>query len=204
MVMAMSVEAGYLSDILTRVRRYTAKRHQVIEGELAGKIVALVITGAGRAAARQGAELLIAGHRPRWIVSAGFAGALDPTLARNDLVLPHEVTDLEGRCTRTFAPIPDLPASIRTQARLITVDKVITGSAQKAELRRIQGADLVDMETSAVAGLAADRSLGFISIRVISDDARSELPAEVAGLISKTGSYRVAQRSEPSGSGLPP
>ena len=73
-VMALAIEAGYLCDSLKRVRRYTAQTHSIIEGELAGKIVAVVLTGAGKAAARHGSEVLIAGHRPRWIISAGFAG----------------------------------------------------------------------------------------------------------------------------------
>ncbi|MGB2607660.1 MAG: nucleoside phosphorylase, partial [Isosphaeraceae bacterium] len=65
-VMALAIEAGYLCDSLKRVRRYTAQTHSIIEGELAGKIVVVVLTGAGKAAARHGSEVLIAGHRPRW------------------------------------------------------------------------------------------------------------------------------------------
>ena len=53
------------------------------------------------------------------------------------------------------------------------------------------------METSSLAALAGRRGLRFLSVRVISDDASTELPAEVAGLLSHTGSYRlgVALRS---------
>ena len=63
--------------------------------------MAVVLTGpAEGGCAAAGAELLIAGHRPRWIISAGFAGGLDPALARNDLVLPHEVIDLGAQPDR--------------------------------------------------------------------------------------------------------
>ena len=37
----------------------------------------------GVSAARRATQLLVNGHRPSWIISAGFAGALNPTLARN-------------------------------------------------------------------------------------------------------------------------
>ena len=77
-VMALPIEVGYLCDSLKRVRKYTAQTHSIIEGELAGKIVAVVLSGPGKAAARRGAEVLIAGHRPRWLLSAGFAGASIP------------------------------------------------------------------------------------------------------------------------------
>jgi len=42
-----------------------------------------------------------------------------------------------------------------------------------------------------VAALCAERDTRFLAVRVISDDARTELPAEVAALLTRTGSYRV-------------
>src|SRR4051794_13084746 len=86
-VAAMSIEVGFLVDRLSKVRKYAGPRPTVIEGECAGKVVALVVAGLGREAARAGARILLDGHRPRWIVSAGFAGALDLELRRNDVVL---------------------------------------------------------------------------------------------------------------------
>ena len=190
-VIAMAIEAGYLFDSLKRVRRYSARSTTITEGELCGKLVAVILTGPGKAAARRGAELLIAGHRPQWIISAGFAGALDPALARNDLVVPGEVADLAGEVIALDSSISTVPPSVRTGGRLLSVDRVITRAAEKAELRCAQGADLIDMETSAVAMLARERSMRFLSLRVISDDATVELPPEVANLLSHSGSYRL-------------
>jgi adenosylhomocysteine nucleosidase len=190
-VMALPIEAGYVSDSLTKVRRYSARAQAIHEGELSGKTVALVISGPGRTAARRGAELLIAGHRPRWIISAGFAGGLDPTLARNDLVLPREVIDLEQNLIPIASDLPAIPGVRSEGSRLLTVDRVIVRSAEKAELRMSHGADLVDMETSALAALSRERAIRFLSVRVISDDATEELAPEVSRLLSHTGSYRV-------------
>jgi len=190
-VMALAIEAGYLCDSLRRVRRYTAQTHSIIEGELAGKIVAVVLTGPGKAAASHGSQVLLAGHRPRWMISAGFAGGIDPSLARNDLVIPHQVIDLGGNLIAIDRSIPDLPGVKRTEGRLLTVDRLIASPAEKAGLRQSHGADLIDMETSSVALLARDRSLRFLAIRVISDDASGELPAEVARLLAHSGSYRM-------------
>src|SRR4051812_15978101 len=190
-VMALPIEAGYFSDSLTKVRKYSARSLPVLEGELGGKIVAIVTSGPGRSAARRGAELLFAGHRPRWIISAGFAGGLDGTLARNDLVLPREVIDLDGTLIEIADELPAFPGVRPEGGRLLTVDRVIVGSAQKAELRRAFGAALVDMEPSGVAALAGGRSLRFLAVGVISDDAAAELAPGVARLLSHSGSYRV-------------
>ena len=190
-VMALAIEAGYLCDSLKRVRKYTAQTHSIIEGELAGKIVVVLLTGAGKVAARHGSEVLIAGHRPRWIISAGFAGALDPSLARSDLVIPRDVIDLAGNLIAIDRSIPDLPGVRSTVARLLTVDRLIARPTEKADLRRLHAAELIDMETSAVALLARDRCVRFLAIRVISDDAGAELPPEVARLLAHSGSYRT-------------
>ena len=43
----------------------------------------------------------------------------------------------------------------------------------------------------AVAAACAERLVRFLAIRVVSDDARTTLPREVASLLTKSGSYRV-------------
>ena len=193
-VAALGLEIGFLLDQLSAVRKYTGPRHSVIEGECAGKLVAVVVTGMGREAARQGAELLLDGHRPRWLLSAGFAGALDPALPRLAVVMPNEVIDPEGHryAIDVAVPAPEGGGrpTIRT-GRLLTVDRIIATAVEKAELRGQYAADLVDMETSAVAALCSARGMRFLAIRVISDDAQVDLPPEVVTLMTHSGSYRV-------------
>jgi adenosylhomocysteine nucleosidase len=190
-VAALPMEVGYLVDSLRRVRKYHAASMPVVEGELDGKIVAIAIGGMGREAARRAAGVLVDGHRPSWMITAGFAGALHPDLERNDLAVPAEVIDTEGQ--RFAIDCPEaLGAGIRHSAgRLLTVDRLILGSSEKQELHRDSGADLVDMESSAVAALCAERLVRFLAIRVVSDDARKDLPREVASLITQSGSYRI-------------
>jgi adenosylhomocysteine nucleosidase len=190
-VMALPIEAGYLCDSLTKVRKYTARKHTIVEGELGDKIVAVVLSGAGRKAARLGAEMLIAGHRPSWLFSAGFAGGLDPALARNDLVIPDQVVDSEGNQVDIDTSVFDLPETVRTRGRLLTMDRIIASSAEKAKIRQEHQADLIDMESSALALIARERLLRFLSVRVISDEASTELPPEIASMLAHTGSYRA-------------
>ncbi len=133
----------------------------MIEGECGGKLVALVLTGMGRPRAQRGLEILLDGHRPRWVVSAGFGGALDPDLRRNDIVLPTEVINAEGRRFAIDLPVPpESQAQGVRPGRLLTVDEFVRKAAEKAELRRKYGADVVDMETSAVAASAPSGASG--------------------------------------------
>ncbi|AGA27253.1 phosphorylase family protein [Singulisphaera acidiphila] len=191
-VAAMSIEVGFLMDRMKRVRKYAGPKHSVIEGECEGKVVALIVTGMGREAARRGAQLLLDGHRPRWILSAGFAGALDPALRRNEIVMASEVVDLEGQRYAIDVGVPPTALGPRVRSgRLLTVDAIVRTAVEKAELHARFGADVVDMETSSVASLCSERLVRFLSIRVVSDEAGIDLPPEVAALMTRSGSYQV-------------
>jgi adenosylhomocysteine nucleosidase len=189
-VAALPIEVGNLIDGLKKVWKYHALNVPVIEGEHRGRIVAVAVGGAGRAAARRAADLLISGHHPRWIVSAGFAGGINPALARNQLVLAHEVLDFEGSREPIAVP-PEVAEHVSHKSgRLLTLDQPVLRSAQKAELAKDHQADLVDMETSAVATLCREKGVRFLSVRVISDDAHSDLPPEVGALLARSGGYQ--------------
>lgn len=190
-VAAMSIEVAPFLARLGNVRKYSSDRHTVIEGELGGKIVAAIVAGPGRAAARKGASLLIGGHRPSWILSAGFGGALDPSLKRDDLVIASELVSPDGERLSIDFKLGDDPASGVRSGTLATIDTIARTAVEKAELRARTGADVVDMETWAVASLCAERNVRFLPIRVISDEAGVDLPREVAAIFGKSGSYLV-------------
>ena len=191
-VAALSIEISPFLARLTNVRKYATARDTIIEGELAGKLVAAVITGPGRKNASRGAQLLIGGHRPNWLISAGFGGALDLNLRRNDVVFASEVVDEDGVSLLIDVAVPDDPANARVSlGKLITVDRILRTAVEKAALRDRTGAAVVDMETAAVAALCGDRNVKFLAIRVISDEAGVDLPREIATILGRTGGYRI-------------
>ncbi len=191
LVAALSIEVAPLLDRLTNVRKYTTARRTVIEGELAGKIVAAIITGPGRNAATKGANHLLIGHRPKWVVSAGFAGALNPSLRRDDIVLANEIIDPEGARYVIDLAMQDDPTARVGSGKLATVDAIVRTAEEKSRLRELTGADVVDMETSAVAAVCRERGFLLLSVRVISDEAGIDLPPEIAAILGRSGGYRV-------------
>jgi adenosylhomocysteine nucleosidase len=137
---------------------------------------------------------LISGHRPRWIISAGFGGALNPGLKRNQVVLADEILDTDGLrlSIDVSAPTESTGKHAITTGRLLTVDKIIRTAAEKAELRNeYHQADMLDMETSAVASVCTERGVRFLGVRVISDEAGVDLPPEILSIMGPTGSFRV-------------
>lgn len=128
--------------------------------------VVLVCGGIGSEAARRAAEAVISLYQPKLIVSAGFAGGLDPSLNTGQMLTPRHIVD--GRDgSRTDSGIGE--------GTLITFDSV-ADVEQKAKLADAYGAHAVDMEAAAVARSAEARGIKFLACKVISDTHDSRLP----------------------------
>ena len=190
-VAALPIEVGPFLAKLKEVRKYAGARHTVHEGFCGEQLISLIITGPGRMAARRGAEILIGGHRPKWLVSTGFAGALVADLKRNTIVIPNRIIMESRDSIRIDYPSESLVVLPSNHSTLVTVDHIVRTATEKNQLHHTTGAELVDMETHAVAEIAADRGIRFFSLRVISDECDTDLPPEILSLVGPTGGYRV-------------
>jgi adenosylhomocysteine nucleosidase len=153
----------------------------------------LAVSGIGELAATRAAFRLIeAGAQA--LVSFGLAGGLDPALGAGTIFLPAEVIGAQDqrlltsngwreRVSKALAP----SASI-TVGRLLSSPNAITEVRDKAQAFHATGALAVDMESLAVARVAASRGLPFLAVKVIVDTASDALPP---ALIAATGSGQL-------------
>jgi adenosylhomocysteine nucleosidase len=182
-----------LTPILRR-----AKANQVVrqahldfhEGTLAGQPVALLALGVGKECARIAAEMTIRCYRPDLIVSAGFGGGLSDTVGSGDIVVGTEIFELaedyrrQLRWVSAHKPIKpptfeSMPAGLHVHhGKILTADEMVLKADAKKRLGAATGALTVDMETSAVATVAAAHDTDFLAVRCISDTARDNLPEE--------------------------
>jgi len=143
--------------------------------------VQVAITGIGRACARRKAEeILSATIRPRVVIMAGYAGALDPILRVGDVVITSEVIDEAGGRWPTSWP------EVRT-GRILTVDRLIGSTTEKLELGRLHQVSAVDMESAAVAEVCRRNGMAFGCIRAISDDVSMSLSPRLLRLFAGGG-----------------
>jgi adenosylhomocysteine nucleosidase len=155
------------------------------------------VSGMGCAAAGMAARGLIeAGAKA--LISWGMAGGLDPDLQAGAICLPREVVAPDGMRFATASSWRDtLTASIAAcrplaLGALLTCMHPIAGAAAKAAARRETGAVAVDMESSAVAEVAAASHVPFIAIRVIVDTALDAIPASVTAA-GESGQIRIGR-----------
>jgi nucleoside phosphorylase len=136
----------------------------------------LMETGVGRRAVDAAFDWLLATVRcPRWLIYAGFAGALDPALCVGDVLLADAIVGPSGQCwsAQKWSGVQS--------GRLFTAERLVGTPTEKRELAAAHGACMVDMEAAHVASRAATAAIPFFSIRAISDNAQTSLsPAFVA------------------------
>ncbi len=188
LVFALGVEAGGTLDQLEHRQELSGAGFRVHLGTLAGVPVAVIQGGPGRAAAAQATEWLIDGHRPRWVISAGFAGGLIDELAHAHFLLANEAVDPAGTRFSIDVHLSQQQRAAHPElhvGRLLTVDQVVTTEATKRQLAAEHHAVAVDMETVAVAEVCSRRHTRLLSVRIISDAVTDELPPGIGKLLKQ-------------------
>jgi nucleoside phosphorylase len=144
------------------------------EGAVRDISVSLVKTGVGAGNVREALAQLSA---PRFVVSTGFAGALQDKMYSGDVVMDVRELDLE---------VPQAARAISAEKK-ITVhfgkiahsDKVVSSPSEKKALGNERRASAVDMESAAIKSWAVSKSVPFMTARVVLDAVDERLMEEV-------------------------
>ncbi|HZR16060.1 MAG TPA: hypothetical protein VFE51_01930 [Verrucomicrobiae bacterium] len=125
-----------------------------------------LITGMGEANARISVESALARQRPGRVITAGFAGGLDPSLERGAVVFfADDTADLEGALRAAGARAVQFACS----------NKVVSTASEKQRLFARTGAHAVEMESGPIQKLCRAAGIPAATIRVILDTAAENL-----------------------------
>ncbi|MBI1371301.1 MAG: hypothetical protein GC159_00870 [Phycisphaera sp.] len=153
-----------------------------------GRVI-LCVTGMGAAMATSGIEWALSAIEPRPVLIVGVSGALDPAMKVGDVVTATRVID--DATGEVFASSGAAGGGADADANdgrtLVTVAAVAATPDAKAALRQRTGADLVDMESAAIARVCQQRGLAWTCVRAISDAANDTLPPGVERLVRPDG-----------------
>jgi adenosylhomocysteine nucleosidase len=157
----------------------------------------LAVSGIGRDAAEAAARALVdAGVAA--LMTFGMAGGLDPALKAGSVVLPCELISADGtrflasRSWRERVAAAVSPLRAVSAGNLLTSPRAIDTPLDKSAAFRDTGAAAVDMESAAVAAVAAHHNLPFIAVRVIVDTAADTLPRAVVNA-SRFGKVQIGR-----------
>ena len=200
MVIALASEA---SAMLGRMKWSNANGRQQRIVQLPGAfelIVALAGVGTHNAEAAA-ADLISQGVTS--MVSAGLAGGLDPDLKAADIVVAADVLQITP--TGTDGPWPAETNSaalavaqlsrhnLRTRSgTILTAETDTLTDSHKAALFQQSGALTVDMESAAVARMAARANIAFFGLRAVCDPAGQSVPEQLFTCLDPDGSIRLS------------
>ena len=144
-------------------------------------------SGAGAINARSATELLIANGAAR-IMSWGCAAALSSSLKPGDLIMADQLIDSEGCGNAKFCVSTDWYSYTKNElaefvlvhsGRLAESENIVSSSMDKQRIHSKTGAVALDMESIAIAKVARQYNLPFLSIRVIADPVNMNLPRAI-------------------------
>src|SRR5213075_460354 len=194
---ALPAESSDFVRLLEKPSLNSREGVENIRGRLHGKLVDVIHTGVGKMACRERMEVMLRRERFEYLISTGFAGALEKELRVGHLLIADNYSSPK------LLASPQLALADETTflGRLATVPRMIESTAQRESLNKRTGAAAVDMETETIAELCAAHELPMLSLRAISDGAEQPFPAPAHVLFDlakqktdfvRLGSYLVA------------
>jgi adenosylhomocysteine nucleosidase len=186
-VFALGVEEAGFQNQLSDLTTIDAHGHTLRTGRSGERRVTTIVAGPGAERAQQACDVLCQGHRPRWVISAGFCGGLDPKLKAETVVLADGLYGDEqasDHLARSLARIPAgvLPPPAAT-GRFVQVDRIVCRADDKRSLAAETQAIACDMESLAVAQACLKRDVPMSAVRSLSDTANEDLPADLDPLM---------------------
>lgn len=137
--------------------------------------VQILVTGIGRRNAAKSIRDAIDRVQPERVITAGFAGGLNPSLRCGAVLYEQDFDAGFGRELEELGAV---------QAKFHCHRRVAITAEEKAGLWRETGADAVEMESSVIRTICREFRIPSATVRVISDDARQDLPLDFNGLMT--------------------
>jgi nucleoside phosphorylase len=143
-----------------------------VRGEIDHRAIEVFHTGVGEKTCRQRIRRFLQDQQFDYLISAGFAGALNDQLQAGDLLLAKNfsIVDLSG----VRSSLANFPVHM---ANLLTVPSMIESREERNKIAQTTGALAVDMETEFIARACTEHGVPLLSLRAITDTLREPFPA---------------------------
>ena len=187
---------GLITALLPEARCLIGNRIQPETLVAVDDYTTLMVCGIGAERAKRAAErMLDAGMEI--LISWGTAGALVNDIQPGDLIIPETIIANGGKIYQTAKylrisivhQLRDCPGNIFL-GQLADSIYVLTNIAAKTSLHRHSGSLAVDMESAAIAEVAARHEVQYVAIRAITDSVEMALPDELMNFINAYGQVR--------------
>jgi adenosylhomocysteine nucleosidase len=131
--------------------------------------IQILLTGMGQRNADKSIRTVVSTEKPALVLTAGFAGALNPDLSLGTVLFScDDAPQLQPRLLATGA----------RPARFHCANRVASAAAEKRQLWETTHADAVEMESEIICNICRQYQISCATIRVILDTASEDLPLD--------------------------
>jgi adenosylhomocysteine nucleosidase len=134
-----------------------------------------IVTGMGVRNAGRCIEEELSRSKPRLVITAGFAGGLNPGFKVGTVVFDEDAGVGMGEKLLKLNAV---------KARFYCAERVAVSSLEKQKLWQSTKADAVEMESSIIRTKCLQLGIPSVTIRVISDAANEDLPLDFNSLMT--------------------
>ena len=167
-------------------------------GTWEGESIALVRTGVGKIRAGEALSHVLDHFPISMVISIGYAGGTHADLKTGDLLIADKIlaASKDGNAPEVIpitATLTEKAVSLQSGGKftiftgcLLTVEQVVHRPEDKKALGETYSAMALDMETSELAKIVAEKEVPFLSVRAISDTVEDEL-VDVSSFVEPDG-----------------
>jgi adenosylhomocysteine nucleosidase len=200
---AMPQESDALLRCVHAAKRIAVGAFSGKSFELSGQTCLLVTSGMGVRRAGEAARALVEHSVPRLLISFGIAGAVEADLHIGDVIMAAAVCRLEQGLPGALAPLAAWPAAAHEAAagalsgrgaRLFSGTAITTAGSQVTQTQLGQMPHpILEMETAAIAQVAAENGRACLSIRAISDGPAAPIPFDLGQMMDADANLQAGK-----------
>src|SRR5947208_1251813 len=176
---ALPAESSGFLRRLHKQTRSDCNGVRLIHGEIDNRAIEVLHTGVGEKLCRERMANFLQDREFTYLISAGFAGALNDRLQAGDILIAKNFSTVQ--LTEARSALSTLPIRI---ADLVTVPLMIDSTEERKKIAQTTGAAAVDMETEFIARACAEHGIPLLSLRAISDTPGEPFPAPASVLFN--------------------
>jgi adenosylhomocysteine nucleosidase len=169
---ALPSESSEFLRLLENKSRADRNGVSIVRGTIGDRSIEVIHTGVGETICRERIEKFLENQQFDFVISAGFAGALDDELQVNDLLVAKNFSTVD--LNRAQSPLSNVPVQA---VNMLTMSALIDSSEERERIARESGASAVDMETESIARACAAHGIPLLSLRIVTDTRTQPFPA---------------------------
>jgi adenosylhomocysteine nucleosidase len=167
---ALRPESSEFLRLLGNKSRANRNGIGTIRGTIDDRTIEILYTGVGEKVCRERIGKFLQTQQFAFLISAGFAGALNDQLQVGDLLVARNFSTFDLKRS-------SFSSSAFRMADLLTLPGLIDSREERNHVARTTGAAAVDMETEFIARACAVHGIPLFALRVITDTPTQPFPA---------------------------